>query len=175
MPGRYSMRKRSRGLSLRPIDSMKNYQVLNIGISGTQTNNLLIKAIDNPLTTAATDISRGAIVKAIWISIDACGLGGTGVLNMADAYLIKNPGANLTPPLPISYGTSNEKKHIFKTWSGMIMRNQDGNAPIHWEGWIRIPKNMQRFGTDDILQLVIQSTAGLTGHAGIRWLFKWYR
>ncbi len=166
---------RNRGLSLRPIDSMKNYQVLNIGLSGTQTNNLLIKAVDNPLTSAATDISRGSIVKAIWISIDACGLAGTGVLNMMDAYLIKNPGANLTPPLPISYGTSNEKKHIFKTWAGMIMRNQDGNSAIHWEGWIKIPKRYQRFGTDDILQLVIQTTAGLTGHAGIRWLFKWYR
>ncbi len=152
---------------------MKNYQVANIGISGTQTNTILIKAVDNPTNIVQEDVQKGAIVKAIWISLDACGLGGTGVLNMFDAYLIKNEGANLTPPLPISYGASNEKKFIFKTWGGMIMRNQDGNAPVHWEGWVKIPKRYQRFGADDLLQLVSMSSASLTGHAGYRWLFKW--
>ncbi len=158
-----------------PPETIKKFQVLNIGLTGTQTNNLLIKAVTDPAITAPTDIEHGSHVKAVWIALDACGTGGTGVLNVVDAYLIKNPGANLTPPLPVSYGASNERKFIFKTWAGMIMRNQDGNAALHWEGWIKLPQRYQRFGVDDILQLVIQCTAALTGHASIRWLYKYSR
>ncbi len=57
----------------------------------------------------------------------------------------------------------------------MIMRNQDGNAPLHWEGWIKIPKRYQRFGQDDTLILSQVVTAGLTGHFSIKYLFKWYK
>ncbi len=107
--------------------------------------------------------------------VDGCGLGGTGVLNDLDFYLIKNPGDNLTEPAPISVGTSNEKKFVFRQWHFMIMRNQDGNTPFHWEGWIRIPKRYQRFGTDDTLQLVHACTSGLTGHLSLMCIYKWYR
>ncbi len=175
MPGRYSTRRRRNSLSMRPVDSMKNYQVINAGISGTLLDTVLVNAVDAPTNVVAVDVQRGSTVKAIWISIDACGLAASGILNMVDCYLMKNPGANLTPPLPISYGTSNEKKFIFKTWAGMIMRNQDGNAPVHWEGWVKIPKRFQRMGTNDTLNLVIQASATLTGHVGIRWLYKWFR
>ncbi len=107
--------------------------------------------------------------------VDGCGLGGTGVLNNMDFYMFKNPGANLTPPAPISVGTSNEKKFVFKTWHFMIMRNQDGNTPFHWEGWVKIPKRYQRMGTDDLIQCVVANTATLTGHFSFMAIYKWQR
>ncbi len=118
---------------------------------------------------------NGCQIRAIWASIDGCGLGGTGVLNNMSFYLIKNEGANLTVPAPISWGTSNEKKFIIKAWSFMIMRNQDGNVPFHWEGWIKIPKRYWRMGIDDIWQLVFANTAALTGHFKTEFIYKWYR
>ncbi len=154
---------------------MKNFQAFNLSLSGTQTETVLANAVDSAALATATDVERGCIIKAVYLWIDVCGLAGTGVLNNADTYLIKNPGANLTLPLPISYGTSNEKKFIFKTWSFMIMRNQDGNMPFHWEGWVKIPKRYQRFGSADQLTLVQQSTATITGHATVRVLYKWYK
>ncbi len=169
---------RRRGFSRGPravVNSIKNYHIADFGISSTQTNTTFAKAVTSPSPTVSDDVSHGCILKAVYTTIDVCGIGGSGVLNVADFYMMKNPGANLTPPNPRSQGTSNEKKFIFRTWRAMIMRNQDGNVPYHWEGWIMIPKRYQRMGTDDILQMSIVCSAALTGHATYSFLYKWYR
>ncbi len=171
MPARRYGRRRM----VAPINSIKN--VMNFGgsLAPTPTNITVAKAVTSPSPTVDTDVSHGCIIKAIYISFDVCGLGGTGVLNNATMYLMKNPGANLTPPAPESQGTSNEKKFIIKSWRAMIMRNQDGNVPYHWEGWIKIPKRYQRMGTDDLWQWVTECTVALTGHFQIFAIYKWYR
>ncbi len=157
------------------INSIKNYVISDIGILSTPTVVGIAKAVNTPLSTVSSDVAQGCIIKAIYVTIDCCGLGGTGVLNVADMFIWKNPGDNLTEPNPRSQGTSNEKKFIFRTWRAMIMRNQDGNVPYHWEGWIKIPKRYWRMGTDDTLELVIATSATLTGHATFSFLYKWYR
>ncbi len=171
------MRRRGsfrRSLALRPIDSMKNVLYTEASTGTTKGEIILVNTVDTPLTSSVVDIQRGATIKAIWLSIDVCGLAATGVLQSTRFYLIKNPGNNLTTPSPGTEGTSNEKKFIFKTWNAMTMRNQDGNVPYHWEGWIKIPKRYQRFGTNDLLQLVtIVTTAA--GHLSLNTIYKWYR
>ncbi len=157
------------------VTSIKNVKRFAIGTTGTQSLVLVAKAVTSPSPTVTTDVSHGCILKAIYFIIDGCGLGGTGVLNDMDFYLIKNPGDNLTEPAPIAVGSSNEKKFVFKQWHFMIMRNQDGNTPFHWEGWLKIPRRYQRMGTDDTLQLVVQNTASLTGHFSGIAIYKWFR
>ncbi len=164
-----------RGLSLRPIDSMKNSTDATISLSGTKVDTIIARAVDSPTNAVAVDVQRGSIIKAIYVILDVCGLGGTGVLNNFQGYLIKNPGANLTTPVPGTIGSSNEKKFIIKEWGGMIMRNQDGNAPLHWEGWIKLPKRYHRMGTDDLWQIVTICSSGLTGHGFVKTIYKWYR
>ncbi len=102
-----------------------------------------------------------------------CGLAGTGVLQTCTAFMMKNPGNNLTSPTPRTEGSSNEKKFIFKTWNYMTMRNQDGNPPYHWEGWIKIPKRYQRFGADDNLIITTACTTA-AAHFSVMALYKWY-
>ncbi len=86
---------------------------------------------------------------------------------------MKNPGANLTPPGPFTTGSSNEKKFIFKEWNAMTMRNQDGNPPYHWEGWVKIPKLYQRMGADDTIVLsVITDVAA--GHRSYKFIYKYF-
>ncbi len=174
MPGRRRASYGRRRQSLVVVNSIKNVADFAIGITSSNVNSTLAKAVNTPLSTNQTDCSQGCIIKAIWIVLDVCGLAGTGVLNNFDAYLFKNPGANLTPPGAGSVGTSNEKKFVFKQWRAMIMRNQDGNNPYHWEGWVKIPKRYQRMGTDDLIQLSINCSATLTGHAAIQGIYKWY-
>ncbi len=174
MPGRYSTRRRSFAPRA-VVNSIKNVNIQSIGIVNALTNLVLAKAVTSPSPTVTNDVSHGCIIKAVWISLDVCGLAGTGVLNNSDMYLFKNPGDNLTSPAPGSVGSSNEKKFVFKQWHAMIMRNQDGNVPYHWEGWVKIPKRYQRFGTDDTLKLVVNCTSGLTGHFTIQSIYKWYR
>ena len=111
MPVRYSTRRRN---FQRPVvNTIKNVFVAQFGITGTATDQNLAKAVTSPSPTVSSDVSHGCIISAIYIILDVCGTAGTGVLNVFDAYLMKNPGNNLSTPAPISQGTSNEKKYKF--------------------------------------------------------------
>ncbi len=168
--------RRRRSFGIRPvINSIKNIHLDAEAISSTAVTAILAKAVNNPVNTVTNDVEHGCVIKAIWLSFDVCGLGGTGVANAFDAYLIKNPGSNLTLPAVISVGSSNEKKFVIKQWRAMIMRIQDGPNPYHWEGWIKIPKRYHRMGTDDLWQFSIASTSGVTGLYNIQAIYKWYK
>ncbi len=160
---------------MRPIiNSIKNQVHHAGGVVASTTSIIIAKAVNTPLSTENNTCSQGSVIKAIWISLDICGLAGSGVANSQHTYIIKNPGNNLTNPSPKAWGTSNEKKFIFKSWTSMIMRNQDGNLPFHWEGWIKVPKRYQRMGIDDTFQVVFDCTAAVTGIISFDTIYKWY-
>ncbi len=144
-------------------------------MTGTTTEVTIAEAQDSAVLSVSQDVEKGCNIKAIWIDINVCGLGGTGVLNTFDGYLFKNPGSNLTPPAANTWGVSNEKKFIFHTMSTMIMRNQDGNAPVKFRGWIKIPKRYQRMGANDKISFHHKAASGLTGHISTRFIYKWYK
>ncbi len=167
------MRRRNYGP--RPIiNSIKNTVDLTFSTGTTAIGPLLAKAVNTPLSTNSSDVSNGCIIKALWLSFDVCGLAATGVLQRTNLFLMKNPGDNLTAPSPFSVGTSNEKKFVFRQWQFMTMRNQDGNPPNHWEGWIKIPKRYQRMGTDDVFRMGVE-TSSAAGHFSVQSIYKWYR
>ncbi len=172
MPSRRGYPRRRQ--SLRPVNSTKNSVYLESSTGTTKTNLTLISAVDSALLAATTDIERSSTVNNVWISLDICGLAATGVLQSTTVYLMKNPGTNLTPPTPRTEGSSNEKKFIFKTWNYMTMRNQDGNPPYHWEGWVKIPKQYRRFGAADLLQMIVATTTSV-GHLSVNAIYKWYK
>ncbi len=163
-----------RAFALRPIDSMKNVVELAASTGTTLATATLVSAVDNPATANANEVKRGSSVKAIYLSFDVCGLAATGVRQITNLYLIKNPGSNLVNPGPFTVGTSNEKKFVFKQWSFQTMRNQDGNPPFHVEGWIKIPRRYTRFGTNDLLALVFQVDTA-AGHLSGQCIYKWYQ
>ncbi len=169
--GSYGRRRNS----LTVVSSIKNVRDFSGGVTGTKLVNTAIKAVAAPSSTVDTDVQNGCKIFRIWVVVDFCGIGGTGVLNNIGVYLMKNPGDNLTPPDPFSVGTSNEKKFVIKQWFSMAMRNQDGNNPYHWEGWVRIPRVYQRMGTDDTWDFVVECTAALTGHWSYQIIYKWFR
>ncbi len=164
--------RRNRGM--RPvINSIKNVVDLTASTGTTTTARTIALAKSLPVNTNQSEVQNGCIIKAVWVSIDFCGLAASGVLQRTAVYIIKNPGANLTGPGAFVVGTSNEKKFVFKQWQFMTMRNQDGNPPNHWEGWLRIPKRYQRFGTDDKLDIVFEVDAA-AGHFSGQFIYKWY-
>ncbi len=164
---------RRRGI--RPvINSIKNVVDSVLLATTSLQSTTVAKAVNSPLSTVDSDVSNGCAIRAIWCSIDVCGLAATGVRQRVGFYLIKIPGANLTVPGVFAVGTSNEKKFVVKQWSYMTMRNQDGNAPNHWEGWIKVPYRYQRMGTDDIWQLVVACDSA-TAHYSAQFIYKWLR
>ncbi len=164
----------SRKLRLLTINSVKHVVDDAKPLSTTNQVMDIAKAVNSPSNTVTTDCHHGSTIKAIWISLDFCGTAGSGVQQETIAYLIKNPGANLTPPGVFAVGSSNEKKFVIRTWSQMTMRNQDGNPPYHWEGWIRIPKRYHRMGTDDIWQVVAGQDVAGNGHFFMNVIYKEY-
>ncbi len=163
----------SRKLRLVTINSEKHIVDVAYALTSTIIAKVIAKAVTAPSNTVDTDCHRGGTIKAIWISLDFCGLGTSGALVNTAFYLMKNPGDNLTEPGVFAVGTSNEKKFVIKMWSQMTMRNQDGNPPYHWEGWIKIPKRYQRMGTDDTWQLV-GAISTSTGHGFANCIYKEY-
>ncbi len=155
------------------INSEKHVLSRSISTVSTNVENIIAKAVTAPSNTIDNDCHRGGHIKAIWVSLDFCGLGTSGVLQNTLFYLIKNPGANLTPPGVFAVGTSNEKKFVIKEWFAMTMRNQDGNPPYHWEGWVKIPKRYQRMGTDDTW-VIVGATNTATGHGAFTVIYKEY-
>ncbi len=159
------------------INSIKNQpNEFTAGVADTNSFVLIAKGVNTPLSTVSTDVSQGSIIKAVWLELWARNTGTTtpGVTTGIDAYIWKNPGANLTAPAPGSVGTSNEKKFVFKSWKGLTGAGTEGFPAYNWKGWIRIPKIYQRVGTDDLLQLVFRFT-GLAGLLCTNFIYKWYR
>ncbi len=164
----------SRKLRMVTINSEKHQVQKGGTLSTTNRDDLVAKAVTAPSNTVETDCHRGGHIKAIWLSIDFCGLAAAGVQQDTMVYLIKNPGDNLIEPGVFAYGQSNEKKFIFKTWSQMTMRNQDGNPPYHWEGWVKVPKRYQRMGTDDTFRLISGQDVAGGGHFFFNAIYKEY-
>ncbi len=159
------------------INSIKNQpNEFTAGPAGTNTFVLIAKAVNTPVSTVATDVSQGCLIKAVWVELWARQAATTivGVTTGFDAYIWKNPGANLTAPTPGSVGTSNEKKFVFKSWKGLLAASTEGGQNYTWKGWLRIPKIYQRMGTDDLLQLVFNIT-GVAGLVCTNFIYKWYR
>ncbi len=155
------------------IHSLKNDFIVATGVGTSNTVTDVAKAVDNPATTVNTDVKNGSVIKAIWLSLDFCGLPASGIQQNIGMYLVKNVGANLTLPNPFTVGNSNEKRFVIKSWSAMTMRNQDGNPPYHWEGWVKIPRPHQRMATDDIWQVVTISDS-TSGHMSFHAIYKYY-
>ncbi len=164
----------SRKLRLVTINSVKHVVDFVFTLTTSNQTAFIAKAVNAPSNTVTTDCHHGSTIKAIWLSFDFCGTGATGARQDTMMILFKNPGANLTPPGVFSIGSSNEKKFVIKQWSAMTMRNQDGNPPYHWEGWIKIPKRYQRMGTDDLWEIVIGQDVTGGGHLFCNAIYKEY-
>ncbi len=163
-----------RSFGLRPVNSNKNVVYLTGSLTTTSLIQPWATTVNNATLTVQDEVERGSSLKAVYVTLDMCGLAATGILQVTTVYLMKNPGDNLTPPQPRTEGTSNEKKFIFKTWNYMTMRNQDGNPPYHWEGWVKIPKRYQRMGADDQFVIVSRNNSA-TGHISSSFIYKWYK
>ncbi len=174
MPYRRRAFSRQRS-SLRPIDSNKNVVDLTGTPGTTIASTTLILTKDSAANTVSNEVERGCSISSIWLSFDVCGLAASGVEQKTGCYLIKNPGSNLASiPNVFAVGTSNEKNNVIKQWSYMTMRNQDGNAVRHWEGWIKIPKGKRRCAADDVWSFAFQTDTA-AGHITGQCIYKWYK
>ncbi len=177
MPGmRYGPRlRRSRLGSV--IDSNKNIvSLFTAAAAAANTAVTIATAVDAAANTSVTEVTRGCKIFKIWVElwIYASEIQAVGITNGFDAYIIKNPGANLTPPSPGAVGSSNEKKFVFKSWKGLTATRTEGGPMYGWKGWIKVPKVYQRMGADDTIALVFRPT-GAAIITCLNAIYKWYK
>ncbi len=116
---------------------------------------LLTEAIEGQHTDP-TDVSEGAIVKAVyvemWFENSANNLGSFTMI------VYKNPGGSngvLTADLAALHDWDN-KKNIFYATQGILPPSL--NFPMQgFKGWIKIPKSKQRQGLGDKIQIGIRN------------------
>ncbi len=159
------------------VNSIKNdVSALTGLVDGANTVQNIAIATDTATTASTTSVDNGSIIKAIWIEfwISATAEVAVGVTNAVELYLSKNPGNNLTMPIPGTQGSSNEKKFIIKGWKGLVDARTQGFQPYSWKGWVKIPKVYQRMGTDDHWQLNILMS-GVAGLICEHFVYKWYK
>ncbi len=159
------------------VDSIKNVVAgVDALADGTQANLDIARAVDNPTTAVTQDVERGSKIFRVWTEFWAYPITtvAEGVTLLFDAYIWKNPGSNLTAPIPGTTGSSNEKKFIFKEWRGLLSSRTQGGTPYTWKGWIKIPKVYQRMGTDDQIELVILVN-GVAATLCRKHIYKWFK
>ncbi len=175
MPGRFFGRRRGNRLGT-VIDSQKNQVDSTSSIGAGNNEHIIAKAVNSATNTVNNEVTRGCKIFQIWCEIWTYGTLGSGVNNPITWYFIKNPGNNLTLPGASAWGTSNEKKFIFRAGKGLNGRLQDGNPPYQvYKGWLKIPKKYQRMDIDDVISLVITAGAAAGANICVSFIYKWYK
>ncbi len=174
---RFSPKRRRRSGLGSIVNSEKNiipaFTAVAAGATIAITIAIAVNAADN---TTINEVTRRCKLKAIWMELwvyDSAEIA-VGTTTGVDAYIWKNPGANLTAPTPGTVGSSNEKKFVFKSWKGLTGPRTQGSLPYTWKGWIKIPPRYQRMGTDDLFQFVLRAT-GSAQIVCTNFIYKWYQ
>jgi len=171
--GGFSRRKSSFVIT----NSIKNsVSLITAAAVGANSIDPIAIATDTGINAGVADVERGSKIFRIWLEILIAASATTtdGVTTLFDAYFMKNPGNNLTPPNPGTQGTSNEKRFIIKTWKGLTGARTEGYPAYHWRGWIKIPKTFQRMATDDRWILVARPQ-GVAIKTCSQAVYKWFK
>ncbi len=156
---------RMRGMALRPIQRIKHVIDAEGSVDDTPIITvLLIDATDTPTLGAPAEVITGSKIYGIYLHVEVSHTSGTGRPNI---YIIifKNPANALVSSTfnPKSIGTLDLKRYVIHQ-EMILMSGDAGNGlprPI-FNGVIKIPKGMSRFGPDDRLAMNI-----VTGNAGV--------
>ncbi len=158
------------------VDSQKNQVDATTSIGTGNNQHIIAKAVNSASNTVNNEVTRGCKIFRIWCEVWAYGTLATGVNNQLTFYFMKNPGNNLTPPGTTAWGTSNEKKFIFRSGKGLLGRLQDGAPPYQViKRWLKIPKKYQRMDIDDVITLEISAGAAAGANICTQFIYKWYK
>ncbi len=157
------MRRRGQG-TLRPVRSLKHIvDVASSTVTTIQTVIPLISAVDAPAIGAPTDIEQGSQVSAIYLRAEVLATAVYAGVPRIYMAVFKNPGNNLTVPNPSNVGISDNRKHVIHQEMIMVAPLADSAFPrTMFQGVIRIPPRLKRFGFNDRMVVTFQHAAGET-------------
>ncbi len=150
--------RRSRGMALRPINRIKHVvdQSATLAAAAVLTTTIA-GATDTPTLGVESSVETGCKINGFYIraeiaSNEAIDLG---AIPNVYFYVWKNPGGNLTRPVPNLVGGNDNKKWVIHQEMTMIEnKGQGSNARTIFNGVVVVPKGMRRMAPNDVWQLV---------------------
>ncbi len=155
-----TMRHRS-SMALRPIHRIKHVVDSNFSLTaGTPVTQNIALAKDAPVLAGTTEVETGSKINGIYLRVEVAS-NETDAGAIPNAYLMisKNPGGNITLPVPNAVGASDNKRFIIHQEMVMVNNLAGGTPRTLFNGVIAIPKGYRRFGPNDSLQITVHSLA----------------
>ncbi len=156
---------RGMGLRIRPVRSLKHVvDVATSVVLAVQTVVPVIEAAQDPSLASPTQTEQGITVNAIYLRVEVLATGTYAGVPRVYMAVMKDPGSGLSVPNANSVGTSNNKKQIIHQEMLMIANGSgaEGFPRTIFQGVIRIPPRMKRFGFSDRLIVLLQNGTGET-------------
>ena len=168
--------------AIRPVQSLKHIvDVPTSTVLAVQSVVPVIEADPTPVLAQPTEVQDGSTVNGIYLRVEV--LGTTSYTQVPRVYMavFKNPGNNLVNPASNSAGDTDQKRYIIHQEMVMISGvglEGSGFPRTLFNGVIRIPPRLKRFGYNDKLFVLLQNGAGeTTGIANccVQCIYKEYR
>ncbi len=172
---------RRMNLAIRPVNSIKH--VIDVATSavpgGIVSVVLVAVAVDNPTRLVAQDVSNGSTINAIYLRVEVLATGSSVAVPRIYMAVQKNPGNEHPSANPSSIGDSDLRKFILHQEMTMVGEGTDNPIPrTMFQGVVRIPPKLRRFGFNDRLQVNFALDDGETTHivnACVQCIYKEFR
>ncbi len=161
-----------RGMSLRPINSVKNIiDGTFLGVAAGVITTVSVFDVVNDYTGLSTQVPIGAKVSSIYLFVQ---IQPEAVGTNVDWYIWKGPGnISATMPTPGTTGGNVNRRYILHEEKGIPGTLNNGAPPLTFRGVIKIPKGRQRAGEADTMQIRIVGAA--VYDACVKIIYKFYQ
>ncbi len=146
---------------LSPINSVKHYVqrfITSVAVAAV-LNDEIVNAVVASAVSDPTEVTEGAVIKAVFVEMWVIGLGAAGSNGSILMALEKLPAAAtpMTNAQSLALMTYPNKKNILYSTQGLVASDEVGLAMAFIRQWFAIPKGKQRFGLGDKLILNVSS------------------
>ncbi len=144
---------RYRNMALRPINRIKHV----VDSSGTvtaaaQVNFKIAEAKDAPVIGNTHEVETGSKINGFYLRFEVASNQVTEAGAIPNFYFFvwKDPGGNLTAPVPNAVGSNDNKRFVIHQEMTMLQNQVSSNPRTVFNGVIVIPKGMRRMGPNDV-------------------------
>ena len=155
LPGYYRNKARL-GLRLRPVQTRKEIvDSTSLGVSGGTTSTVTLVNTVNDYTGTVADVKTGSVIKGLYLFVQL--VNESSSVNV-DWYIAKIPANMSGFPVPGATGGDAQRRWILHEEKGIPGSTTQGQGPLTFRGFIRIPPKLRRMGEDDKIQLLLRSS-----------------
>ncbi len=147
-------------MALRPVQRIKHVVDSNSTLaSATDLPIVIAGATDTPTLANTVGVITGAKVYGVYLKILMASNEATVAGAVPNIYLavMKNPGGNLTNVQPNIVGADDDKRFVIHQEMSMLENRISGIPTVLFDGVIKIPRGLSRFGPNDTLLAIVRS------------------